>query len=281
MTIAEIEPRPGCRVAVEVHHPDATAAALFSSGLGLPMSAWRAVVPLLADVRCVLVDRPGIGRSPARPDGPDPLAAQVTMLLAALESSGPSGRVVVVGHSAGALAAEALARLRPDLVTGLVLVDPTDPRQEAVRLQLEGAAARVAERVVGPPAVAHAVGVVVGRAALALGTARRPPNEVRDELLAVTRLPRHLQASVRELGRIRAESLELLAIAAEHPLTVDTRLLVAGRGGRFAPWPTGSRRMAALGASLGVTPVTTDAAHLVMADDPQAVADAVNGLLAR
>lgn len=279
MTIAEIEPRPGCRVAVEVHHEDAPLVAVFSSGLGLPMSSWHDVVPLLPDVRCVLVDRPGIGRSPARPDGPDPLAAQVRMLVAALEWSGPAERVVAVGHSAGALAAEALARLRPDLVDGLLLVDPTDPRHEAVRLQLEGVAARGVERLLRPPAVARTVGALVGRAALVLGTARNPSEDVRRDLLAVSSDPRHLQASVRELGRIRAEALELISVAAQHPLTVETRLLVAGRGGRLAPWSRGSRRMAALGTSLRTRPVVTDAAHLVMTDNPRAVADAVRGLL--
>ncbi|MFD9602652.1 alpha/beta fold hydrolase [Streptomyces sp. NPDC059970] len=76
--------------------------------------------------RSVLVDRPGSGWSDPGPF-PRTTAAEAVELLMALERAGEKGPYVFVGHSFGGLLMANAARRRPDLVAGLVLLDPTPP----------------------------------------------------------------------------------------------------------------------------------------------------------
>ncbi|WP_177198685.1 alpha/beta fold hydrolase [Streptomyces colonosanans] len=77
-------------------------------------------------MRSVLVDRPGSGWSDPGPF-PRTTAAEAVELLAVLERGGEKGPYVLVGHSFGGLLMANAARRRPDLVSGLVLLDPTPP----------------------------------------------------------------------------------------------------------------------------------------------------------
>lgn len=79
---------------------------------------------LTARGRSVLVDRFGSGWSDVG-RFPRTTAAEAEELLAALESAGECGPYVLVGHSFGGLLVANAARRRPDLVAGLVLLDPT------------------------------------------------------------------------------------------------------------------------------------------------------------
>jgi pimeloyl-ACP methyl ester carboxylesterase len=76
--------------------------------------------------RSVLVDRPGSGWSDPGPF-PRTTAGEAVELLTALERAGEEGPYVFVGHSFGGLLVANAARRRPDLVAGLVLLDPTPP----------------------------------------------------------------------------------------------------------------------------------------------------------
>ncbi|MGW4562397.1 alpha/beta fold hydrolase [Streptomyces sp. NPDC004561] len=76
--------------------------------------------------RSVLVDRPGSGWSDPGPF-PRTTAAEAVELLTALEGAGERGPYVLVGHSFGGLLMANAARRRPDLMAGLVLLDPTPP----------------------------------------------------------------------------------------------------------------------------------------------------------
>ncbi|MGW4897788.1 alpha/beta hydrolase [Kitasatospora sp. NPDC004240] len=79
---------------------------------------------LAARTRSVLVDRFGSGWSDTGPF-PRTTAVEAEELLAALEGAGERGPFVLVGHSFGGLLVANVARRRPDLVAGLVLLDPT------------------------------------------------------------------------------------------------------------------------------------------------------------
>ncbi|KJK57988.1 alpha/beta fold hydrolase [Saccharothrix sp. ST-888] len=81
---------------------------------------------LAARTRSVLVDRLGAGWSDVGPF-PRTTAAEAEELLAALEGAGERGPFLLVGHSFGGLLVANAARRRPDLVAGLVLLDPTPP----------------------------------------------------------------------------------------------------------------------------------------------------------
>jgi lipase len=75
----------------------------------------------LSDVTVLAPDLVGHGRSTW--DAPWTIDANVAALAALLDAE-ESGPVVVVGHSFGGALALALASARPDLVTGLLLLDP-------------------------------------------------------------------------------------------------------------------------------------------------------------
>ncbi|MFE6505063.1 alpha/beta fold hydrolase [Kitasatospora sp. NPDC057738] len=79
---------------------------------------------LSARTRSVLVDRLGTGRSDVG-RFPRTTAAEAEELPAALEAAGERAPFVFVGHSFGGLLVANVARRRPDLVAGLVLLDPT------------------------------------------------------------------------------------------------------------------------------------------------------------
>jgi pimeloyl-ACP methyl ester carboxylesterase len=81
---------------------------------------------LSARARSVLVDRFGTGWSDVGPF-PRTTAAEADELLTALEGAGERAPFVFVGHSFGGLLVANAARRRPDLVAGLVLLDPTPP----------------------------------------------------------------------------------------------------------------------------------------------------------
>lgn len=103
-------------------------AVFLQAGLGDGKATWDKLIPDLARDHLVFTyDRPGHGA--ARPaEGPrDPctIAQEAHALLLA---KGVEPPYILVGHSLGGLYQYAFAKLYPDEVAGLVLVDPTHPR---------------------------------------------------------------------------------------------------------------------------------------------------------
>jgi pimeloyl-ACP methyl ester carboxylesterase len=88
-------------------------------------------MPLLAPhVRVAAYDRAGIGRS-----APAPGLATIDRMIADLASviTGlAAGPCVLAGHSLGGILVQLLAFRRPDLVAGLVLVDPGHEEMESL-----------------------------------------------------------------------------------------------------------------------------------------------------
>ncbi|MGH9481425.1 MAG: alpha/beta hydrolase [Terriglobales bacterium] len=128
-------PPPGRLWSVNGHRlhgqarPAAAAAAaaptvVFEAALGGTSLSWHLVQPAVAELAPTLsYDRAGLGWSEA---GPMPrslpgLVAELQALLAATSTSAP---LVLVGHSFGALIVRHFAAVYPELVAGLVLVDP-------------------------------------------------------------------------------------------------------------------------------------------------------------
>jgi pimeloyl-ACP methyl ester carboxylesterase len=96
---------------------------VFDAGLAEPGSlAWAAVLPAVAEqTRVIAYDRAGVGASD--PVSPLTVEGEVADLAALLIRVG-NGRCVLVGHCWGGLLAQLVAFSHPDLVAGLVLVDP-------------------------------------------------------------------------------------------------------------------------------------------------------------
>jgi pimeloyl-ACP methyl ester carboxylesterase len=105
-------------------------AVVLEAGLNNGAAAWERVIPLLAPrVRVVAYDRAGIGGSPPAPNlvTIDRQIDDLTSLVIGLAA----GPCVLVGHSWGGVLVQLLAFRRPDLVAGLVLVDPGHEAMES------------------------------------------------------------------------------------------------------------------------------------------------------
>ena len=121
---------PEARVVRRVEIGTGEPAVVLESGLNNGAASWERVLPLLAPhVRVAAYDRAGIGSSAPAPGLAtidrqiDDLASVITGL-----SSLPC---VLAGHSWGGILVQLLAFRRPELVAGLVLVDPGHEEMES------------------------------------------------------------------------------------------------------------------------------------------------------
>ena len=115
--------RPGYALQV-VERGEGATTVVFESGFGQGADVWDGVVAELgAACRCVAYARAGLGKS-GNDATPKTIAAHLQDLDAVIAARAPGRKVVLVGHSYGGLLATEYARLHPDRVQGLVLVDP-------------------------------------------------------------------------------------------------------------------------------------------------------------
>jgi len=263
---------------------------LMIGGLGSPASDWDAVLALLpADVRLLWVDDPARGNAPSEPQ---PLRHRVETLrtVAGTLAEPP---YLLVGHSLGGLYVQGFARRFPALTAGALLVDSTLPG-DSVHRQADSLTSLVQNSVLLPAARALlGVGPMVRLAAPAArrlgvwtqtvhGRDRMPAAAAR-ALYGSTDAARALLAEWDGAGGLESD---LLRTAQQHPFpAVPLTVLAGGRFGRpwtrpDPRWLAGQRRLARLspaGEFIGLD----DAAHLVMIDRPDAVADAIVRLSAR
>ena len=99
---------------------------IFESGLGTPMDNWDRVIDSVASIAPLLTyDRPGIGKSESIVEMPTikNVADRLVRLLNLLAIKPP---YVLVGHSLGGLYVRGFAIHYPELLAGLVIIDPAD-----------------------------------------------------------------------------------------------------------------------------------------------------------
>ncbi|SDN61538.1 Pimeloyl-ACP methyl ester carboxylesterase [Actinomyces ruminicola] len=215
-------------------------AVLFLNGCGLSSAGWDDVVAGLPGRRVITVDRPGHYGTVCT--GPPSLAAE-TRFLAELIATEP-GPAVVVAHSMASFQAEALARVRPALVSGVVLVDPSMPPKRVRSCAAAGPLSRLATRClrISP------IRAVAGRV-LRVGMRRQTR---RPEMVDAERW-RPLWSGERELGAAASEWLSFRGQAAE---------LAALRRVQGLPAPTTAVVLEALPfAGAGVTSGLASAFH--------------------
>jgi pimeloyl-ACP methyl ester carboxylesterase len=154
--------------------PVGTAVVVLLTGAGDTARSWLPLQTVLArTVRVISYERSGIGESsPGSPRTIDGLVAELEGVIAALT---PDARVLLVGHSFGALIARVYAARHPDRAAGLVMLDATpdrlasDPvRRRGYRLYAESIA--TSRRVLPAPLFAR----LVRRNALPLYPGRGP-----------------------------------------------------------------------------------------------------------
>ncbi|MFA1543364.1 alpha/beta fold hydrolase [Actinomadura monticuli] len=256
---------------------------LLTSGLGGAWFDWAPTVGLLRrEHRVTVFERPGLGLSPAG-IAPPSLRRDTAILEALAERA--RGPVVVLAHSMAAFHAEALARLRPRLVRGLVLVDPSCERDPRVRVRTAA--------VLTP--LATAAGVVLGATRLAkiAGPAGRrlvrTRTSRRDEAVP-DGVVRSVYGRGTVIGTVIAEELAYREMAADLarlrerrpfpdvPLVVVTALGDVRDPGAKRAWAEGHERLARM-SPRGSRVELPDALHMVPLDRPDVVADAVAEVL--
>jgi pimeloyl-ACP methyl ester carboxylesterase len=265
-------------------------------------------VPLLAGQAQVLrFDRPGLGWS--EPSAiPPTLAGEAERIRALLTTPGvlgpeapPAGRAVLVGHSLAGFHIEALARLHPELVAGIVLVDSSAEPEVAAPDPAELLERRLAQwRTLGELATRSGVAgyAMPWLRALAIRLSRASGADLADpqDVAATSASGRLLTASLLENATYNAVAAQLLELRCEKPFPQEPPLRVIAALGttplvRAVPfvsarvrqrndsWLARQRQLAELSLN-GRLIELTDSAHYVPFDRPDAVAEAVREVLA-
>lgn len=252
---------------------------LLTSGLGGAWFDWAPTVELLRGRHRVTVfDRPGLGLSPAGVAPPS--LRRDTAVLEALAAR--AGRpVIVLAHSMAAFHAEALARLRPRLVRGLVLVDPSYERDPHVRVRVAAALtplATAAGAVLGATRLAKIAGPF-GRRLVLRRTSRRDEAAPADVVRSVYGRGTVIGTVIAEELAYREMAVDLARLRERRafpdvPLVVVTALGDVRDPGGKREWAEGHERLARTSPH-GSRIELPDALHMVPLDRPDVVADAV------
>jgi pimeloyl-ACP methyl ester carboxylesterase len=99
---------------------------VFQSGLGTPMGNWDKILKGVSDFAPLITyDRPGIGESD--PDNELPTIKNVSeKLIKILSHLNLEPPYILVGHSLGGLYVRGFAVYYPEILAGLVIIDPAD-----------------------------------------------------------------------------------------------------------------------------------------------------------
>ncbi|MGP3924141.1 alpha/beta fold hydrolase [Streptomyces sp. 8N616] len=258
-------------------------ACVLSGGLGSSWFDWDPVIPLLSPYRTVVrFDRPGLGLSAPAPPPLTPTAAgEAARILGVLDALGLTGPCTVVGHSLAGFHAEAFARLNPARTAGLVLVDSSveeDPRGPAVPAAPRAAAARLLAAGLGAAGLPLALGRTARRLTVRVGTVRHRDPASDDLVRRCYRTTRVLRAGLLENASYAGLAAEVAALRARHPLPDVPVTVLAAYGATDSPRELRRLdRQRRLAAELGGAHfrIAAPAGHLLMMDDPAAIARAV------
>nr|WP_275588514.1 alpha/beta hydrolase [Microlunatus panaciterrae] len=245
-----------------------------AGGCGVPFSFWDEVVRLLDGRATARMDRPGLAGT-RWPDTLPTLAAEVATLAALVDRIG--GPVIMVGHSMAGLQAEALVRLRPDLVCGLVLVDSSVEwrtlRTGPLRLWLR--LARLVRWAAQLPVLDH-LGSLAARIMVISQTGRAAPSILSRPTLQLFRNPQALAMIIAEQASYPAQIEELRELRERTAMPVIPTVVLTAAGDGGERWVVDQHRLSVLLAARQI--VLEDARHLVMIDRPDAVVAAVRSI---
>jgi pimeloyl-ACP methyl ester carboxylesterase len=246
-------------------------AVLLLGGCGVPYYLWDRVVRLLPGRRVIRMDRPGIGTP--WPGRLPTLAEEIETLAELLSTVGSAA--VITAHSMAGLHAEGLARRHPDLIAGLVLVDPSvesRPRSPGGGRAWLASASAVRQLMHAVPA-SRPFGSLADRLISSAQSDRlrllagRP-----DEQRTVFRSPDAAASVIAEQAAYDQQVADLFELRRiTHWPQLPVSVLTAGGGG--ARW---QRLQAGLARDIGAQHAVVEGSrHLMMADRPDAIADAI------
>jgi pimeloyl-ACP methyl ester carboxylesterase len=246
--------------------------------------AWAGVMPLVAArTRVVAYDRAGAGDSD--PVAPLSLDGQTGDLTAVLQAAGGGRPVVVAGHSWGGLLAQLAAIRHPELVSGLVLLDPADENYLDSSAEGLKEGLTLGERVLA----LHASGELPGAVREIFGPyARRLSADPQVQELILDAYARSYEkrtqaAMIRDEHQLIADSLNVIQQRrAESPQLAMPVILFSATTGQ--PQPDRDRYTAAHAALIASLPagqhvVLADTTHAMNQERPAEVAEAIISLL--
>ncbi len=253
---------------------------ILDAGLGLDSSVWMRVQPgLAATTRTCAYDRAGYGRSEAGPL-PRDAANRTSDLLGLLDATAEEGPFVLVAHSAAELTARRAAERRPDMIAGLVLVDP------GVGLETL--------RTLGPVwAAAHEAGQAAALTCIRATAAgeMRPGNAVYVECgapptdgrlanreMAVAVLSENEPEENISTGPAELGDIPLIVLTAQNKFGVNEGAAPTETQPLRRAWSEGGAAIAAL-STRGEQRLIPDASHVIQFEQPQAVIDAVRDVV--
>lgn len=244
---------------------------LLLNGCALPAAGWMPVIEALPNRDILAIDRPGFAGTAWDVRLPD-LASEIAAVQRIIDGPGRGRAAILVAHSMAAFRAEGFARLRPDLVAGLVLVDPSleDYRDP-------GTAARFA-RARGLNAALS----LLGHARMRRLVARAAHRGFREQMVSPVGLdpeifrdpyarPEVIRSALAEWLSYRLQGSQLSALRS------STGTVGAPTSAIFARPGPERRHIDLLATHLraGEPTVLTDSGHLVMLERPDAIASAV------
>lgn len=267
----------GGRAVHLVESPGPSPVIIFLGGCGVPSYQWSAVVEGIGPAHTLLMDRPGLlgTRWPGTLPTLEDEIATLTDLVGLV-----AGPLVLVAHSMAGPHVEAFARLHPERLAGLVLVDASvewrsRPQHSAGRWL--SAARFVYAATAWRPL--RLIGSATDRVGVALMSDRRITDPVRPVARAAYR-NRDLMASVvAESSAYPQQMHDLAELRARRPWPGVPTVVLAAMRGRGRRWRQRQRWLAdELRAEYREL---SQSRHLVMIDDPAAVAQAVLTLVRR
>lgn len=250
---------------------------------GTPGLTWAPVLPVLAKhLRVIVYDRAGLGMS----DPAIPLAVETSVedLIALLVAVG-QGPCVLVGSSWGGLLAQRVAWAVPELISGLVLVDPAHEEfhplvgrladEAFARLFAMQKALGLAERSIRKSAL---------RAAQVATGDRRVQELLIDAELACYGHKHQMRTAMAENRMVRDQIFVFRRLRASSQLPdVPVTVLSATEGlpkGMRAQWSTLQAQIAAV-AERGEYLVVPEAGHYIHQSQPEVVTKAVLSVVER
>jgi pimeloyl-ACP methyl ester carboxylesterase len=265
---------------------------VLESGIASTSISWVKIQDeLVNEARVIAYDRAGLGWS-SRPHTPRALENVVAELHAMLHLSEAPKPFVLVGHSYGGLIVRLFAKLHPDEVAGVVLVDSVDTRDW--HPLLEPQRRRLARGVMlsRRGALLARIGLVRFALALVISGSRRLPRLIaRWSAGHGATVTEHVTGEVRKLPpefwpmiRMHWSNEKCFTTMAEY---LD-QLPASAKTAQDAGWPTGIPIIA-----LTVSPTAPDfpggvvhrtairSGHWIQLDQPELVLEAIRELLSR
>lgn len=257
-------------------------------GLGSVASDWDAVIDRLGP-QPHLVWFDGIRPTGRADECGQPVRATAGLIHDTARAIGLTPPWILVGHSLGGQYVQGFARLYPDLTAAVVLIDSTVPDRIPGRGRARGVLRTLGWRTARWLTVEAGGAMLFGRLARQLAvwsnTLHGPDPLPAAEADRVYRDPRQVALVLDEWWVSSTTATDLRRIAGSHPFPACPTIVLVGTcfgrptRRRDPTWIRSQHQLATLTDTARL--VEVKAAHLVMLDQPQAVATILSDLLMR